>query len=174
VFGANDPGGSRGSFWFTSLWVGGRDDAAVGGAIHALGRIPDAAFVYRYDGSGWTRQGVSEGAVTSMWGDGTGGLWISAANGGMNPPLFHANRPGFGIDIVPIDGWPPGIDGSALWGAAPDDLLAAKAGSLAHWDGGEWKMAAGPPITADGAVIAGDAASTWIVGRGPRFFREDR
>ena len=85
VFGADDPSGSRGSFWFTSLWVGGRDDAAVGGAIHALGRIPDAAFVYRYDGSGWTRQGVSDGRVASMWGDGSGGLWISASNGDTEP-----------------------------------------------------------------------------------------
>ena len=50
------------------------------------------------------------------------------------------------------------------------------AGSLAHWDGVEWKMAAAPPTTAaDGdAVIAGDAASTWIVRQGPRFFRQDR
>ena len=180
VFGADDPTGSRGSFWFTSLWAGGRDDAAVGGAIHALGRIPDAAFVYRYDGSGWTRRGITEGQVASLWGDGSGGLWLSASGGNTNPPLFHDDGAdigsGAGIRSVSIDGWPLGIDVSALWGAAPDDLLAAGAGSLAHWDGVEWKMAAAPAATAatDGTVIAGDAGSTWIVRRGPRFFRRDR
>ena len=77
---------------------------------------------------------------------------------------------------VSIDGWPAGIAVNALWGAAPDDLLAASAGSLAHWDGAEWKMAAAPPtaVAADVAVIAGDAASIWIVRHGPRFFRQDR
>ena len=184
VFGADDPAGSRGSFWFTALWAGGRDNATVGGAIHALGRIPDEAFVYHYDGSGWTRQGVSDGRVTSIWGDGRGGLWIGAANGGLNPPLLHADAAGVssasGIRSVSIDGWPAGIEVNALWGAAPDDLLAANAGSLAHWDGVEWKMAAAPPTTAadDAAVIAGDGGATgqsvWIVRRGPRFFRRDR
>jgi hypothetical protein len=180
VFGTNDPTGSRGSFWFTSLWAGGRDDVAVGGAIHELGTIADAAFVYRYDGSGWTRQGVSEGHVASLWGDGSGGLWVSASNGGPNPPLFHAGRPGFGIDIVPIDGWPEGSEVKALWASAPDDLLAASDGSLARWDGGAWKMAAAPPTTVahDDAVLVGDAGSTlqsiWIVHSGPRFFHRSQ
>jgi hypothetical protein len=174
VFGADDPTGSRGSFWFTSLWVGGRDDVAVGGAIHELGTIPDAAFVYRYDGSGWTRQGISEGHVASLWGDGRGGLWVSSAGGNTNPPLFHID--GTAFSIISIDGWPPGNDVSALWGPAPDDLLAASAGSLAHWDGVAWTMAAAPPapVASGDAVIVGDAASTWIVRQGPRFFRQDR
>ena len=180
VFGPDDPTGSRGSFWFTSLWAGGRDDVAVGGAIHELGTIPDAAFVYRYDGSGWTRRGISEGHVASLWGDGSGGLWVSSAGGNTNPPLFHdvgTDVSGVaGIRSVSIDGWSEGIDVSAIWGAAPDDLLAASAGSLAHWDGAAWKMAAAPPAPVAGgdAVIVGDAASTWIVRQGPRFFRQDR
>jgi hypothetical protein len=187
VFGADDSG-ARGTFSFTSMWAGGHDDAVVGGAIHEVGRIPDAAFVYRYDGSGWTRQIFTDGRVASLWGDGGGGLWIGAPNGSVNPPLFHAEPASSGVAgfrTVSIDGWPAGISVNALWGAAPDDLLAASGGSLAHWDGVEWKMAAAPATTAadDVAVIAGAAASTaqlttsqstWIVRRGPRFFRQDR
>ena len=165
VFGADDPTGSRGSFWFTSLWAGGRDDAAVGGAIHALGRIPDAAFVYRYDGSGWTRQGISEGQVASLWGDGSGGLWISASGGTRtrrcSTTTARTSAACAGIRSVSIDGWPPGIDVSAMWGRRRINLLAAGAGSLAHWDGVEWKMAAAPrPRPPTATVIVGDAAST--------------
>ncbi len=179
IFGSDDPSGPRGSFAFTSLWAGGRDAAALGGAIHQVGRIPDAAFVYRYDGSGWTRQIFTDGRVTSLWGDGGGGLWVGAPNGSLNPPLFHAEPASSGVAgfrTVAIDGWPAGISVNALWGAAPDDLLAANAGSVARWDGVAWKMAAAPPTTGadDAAVIAGDAGTTWIVRRGPRFFRQAR
>jgi hypothetical protein len=179
VFGADDPGGSRGSFAFTSLWTSGHDAVAVGGAIHQLGRIPDSAFVYRYDGSGWTRQTFTDGRVTSLWGDGSGGLWIGAPNGSLNPPLFHAEPASSGVAgfrAVSIDGWPVGIAVNALWGAAPDDILAGSAGGLARWDGAEWKMAATPPSVAgdDAAVIAGEATSIWMVRRGPRFFRQAR
>jgi len=175
VFGADDPEGSRGSFWFTSLWAGGGGDVAIGGAIHLLGRIPDSAFVYRYDGAAWARWMVSDGGVTSLWGDGVGGLWIAAANGHLNPPLFHDEATVATVSPVSIDGWPAGTEATALWGHAPDDLLAAGGGSLARWDGAAWTMTTAPPTTApdDTAVIAGAEGATWIVRRGPRFFRRD-
>jgi hypothetical protein len=166
------------SFWFTALSV---DDAgaAIGGAIDISGSIPDAAFVYRYDGSAWSRRGISQGRISALQSDGAGGLWIGTASGGWNPPLFHlggttANGVSQG-EQVEIDGWPAATEAQSLWSGGANDVWAAAGCYLAHWDGASWTAVAAPPVAGSGVtILAGDTASIWFVTAGPRFFRLGR
>ena len=96
VFGPDDPTGSRGSFWFTSLWAGGRDDVAVGGAIHELGTIPDAGSSIVTT----VRDGRGEASARATWrrcGATAAAGCGSAPRRNTNPPLFHDVGTAFSI-----------------------------------------------------------------------------
>jgi hypothetical protein len=160
------------SFSFTALSA---DDAgaAIGGAIDISGSIPDAAFVYRYDGSAWSRRGISQGRISALQNDGAGGLWIGTASGGWNPPLFHLG--GATSTSVAIDGWPQATEAQSIWSRGANDVWAAAGCYLAHWDGASWTAEAAPPVGGSGVtIVTGDTSSIWFVSAGPRFFRRGR
>jgi hypothetical protein len=82
------------------------------------------------------------------------------------------------VVVPPVAGWTPGTEISSLWGRAPSDIWAAGA-DVAHFDGVAWSRVADvPDAVRDPAhqgfesVVTGDATATWLVGPGPRFFRE--
>jgi hypothetical protein len=159
-----DPAQRTGSFWFTTLWTGGRDDVAIGGAMDRLGRLPEVAFVYRYDGASWIVQRVSDGQVKALWGDGGGGLWIGVFNSGRGSPLFHLD--GAVTESATIAGWPQSDEALALWGGAANDLWASGAGVLAQWDGQSWTSVRPPPAGNSDylpLLLGGTPRALWVV-----------
>jgi hypothetical protein len=155
---------------YETLELGDGGQPWVGGFIDTLGRIPDTAFlVHRDADAGWIWTGVGDGSTIALARDGAGGMWLSAADGGFNPPLFHTTGDSNGTSaVVTIDGWPEGSEAGWLWPRAPDDVWASGI-TLAHWDGQTWRTVTDLPMA--GVQVGGDADTMWLVTRGPRFFR---
>jgi len=89
--------------------------------------------------------------------------------------IFRGAARGF----VPIDGWLDGGAARSLWGRASDDIWAA-GDDVAHWDGAKWSRSGDAPagaralLNGGATLVTGDAGSTWLVARGPHFFRFGR
>ena len=89
------------------------------------------------------------------------------------------NQLAAGVATAPaIAGWTEGTDATSLWGRGPNDVWSAGE-DIARFDGTRWSRVADAPdaardlqsVHAD-SVVTGDAAATWLIGSGPRFFRK--
>jgi len=77
-----------------------------------------------------------------------------------------------------ISGWPAGTEIVSLWGRSPTDVWGAGQ-DVAHDDSAGWTKVSGTPDAVldphhvnSNSLVTGDATTTWLVGRGPRFFRQ--
>ena len=168
---------------YSAIWVAGANDVWLGGAMNHVdgGPIYNPALLMHFDGTTFTKVPFGLWNVFGLWGDGGGGVWAAAPNnivGNASLTIFHgAAIGGSAGGFVPIDdGWPEGGEVHALWGRGADDVWAA-GDDVAHWDGATWSRSADAPAGArapqngGATLVTGDAGSTWLVARGPHFFR---
>jgi hypothetical protein len=168
---------------FRALWVSGSNDVwAVGGAQIIGSTVPPAS-AYHFDGTSWTTYLLGNFDAFAIWPAGAPEqFWVAVATGVQPNPLtlldgnanpIHAATP------VSIVGWPPGRQIVSLWGRSSSDVWGAGE-DVAHYDGTTWTAASGTPdavtdlssSTSSTSVVTGDATATWLVGRGPTFYRQ--
>jgi hypothetical protein len=85
---------------------------------------------------------------------------------------------GTSVSAASIAGWSGPHEIVSLWGRSSADVWGAGE-DIAHYDGTSWTEVSGTPdavrdvnhVHSD-RLVTGDATTTWLVGRGPRFFRQ--
>jgi hypothetical protein len=175
---------------FDRLWLG--RDVWVSGIPDALGSTTDPAFISRVvDGAlVGASVGLWPSAVTAAWPTSGGGFWFAEpgfrrdGDGGgeatVLAPLRHYDGDTTVDGITQAGGEENPLAIRSLWGRADDDVWAAGAYDasatpvLFHYDGHLWSEVHDAPPCSRYALVTGDAASTWLVTEGPRFFRKIR
>ena len=141
------------------FWTVGH--AMAGDTLHAIhGRSSDDLWavgtaIVHYDGSTWTRHPAPSATLGAVWAADSGVAYVGGEDGAIHR-----------IDTTATQlGNPLGVPIRALFGFAPDDVYAGDAnGTILHWNGAGWSIAAqlGPePIIAMGGSGANDL---WVAG----------
>lgn len=180
--GSPNQGGS-GYSEFRSLWVSVSNDVwAVGGA-EVIGSTVPPASAYHFDGTSWTTYRVGNFDAYAIWpAAAPEQFWVAVATGVQPNPLTLLDgnaSPISAATSISIAGWPAAREIVSLWGRSSSDVWAAGE-DVAHYDGTAWAEVPGTPDTVTDlnqtghtySIVTGDATSTWLVGRGPTFYRQ--
>jgi len=119
------------------------------------------------------------GGPDEVWpAGGPGQFWLAQPISSNNPQNSICFFDGTTASPTAIGGWPASAGIASLWARSPTDVWGAGQ-DVAHNDGAGWTKVSGTPdavldphhLHNDG-LVTGDATTTWLVGRGPRFFRQ--
>jgi hypothetical protein len=119
------------------------------------------------------------GGPDEVWpAGGPGQFWLAQPISSNNPQNSIYFFDGTTASPTAIGGWPASAGIASLWARSPTDVWGAGQ-DVAHNDGAGWTKVSGTPdavldphhLHNDG-LVTGDATTTWLVGRGPRFFRQ--
>lgn len=124
-----------------------------------------------FDGTSWSIHTVGVFDVYAA-----GQFWVAVPTSAVDPnPISFFD--GTAATPVTIAGWQLPTEITSLWGRSADDVWGAGE-DVAHDDGMAWTRASGTPDAAcdvdhthSESLVTGDATATWLVGRGPTFFR---
>jgi hypothetical protein len=133
--------------------------------------------VNHFDGATWTHtHNTPPGNIDAIWRGGSV-LWLAQPS---EDALTLRSFDGTSATAVQIAGVDTTMGQEVfltnLFGRGASDIWAAGA-DVAHFDGQGWSLVSDAPAAARSTderntLVTGDAASTWLVTRGPHFFRK--
>jgi hypothetical protein len=165
-------------YFFTDVWIDSPTSVWVVGEAKQIGNTMSQGSVSHFDGASWTNtHNTAVGTVNAIWRGGAV-LWLAQPS---EDGLTLRSFDGTSATAAQIAGVVPNQNTVYLinlFGRGATDLWAAGS-DVAHFDGQGWSLVTDAPAPAHSATrdqrntfVTGDAASTWLVTPGPRFFRK--
>ncbi len=168
------------TWFFSKLSVARPDDVWAAGGSDQVSNTMDPAALYHFDGTSWSFRYAGVFGVGDLWpAAGEGQFWLAVPVSAEQLYTIGLSGSATGpLTPVPITGWHGTNEVVSLWGRSPTDVWAAGE-DVAHYDGTTWTEVPGTPDAVrdinhvySESLVTGDATATWLVGRGPRFFRQ--
>jgi hypothetical protein len=170
--------GASVGYFFSDVWIDSPTSVWVVGEAKQIGNTMSEGSVSHFDGTSWTNtHNTAVGTVDAIWRGGTV-LWLAQpSEDGLTLRSFDGTS-ATAVQIAGVVQNQSEVFLTNLFGRGASDLWAAGA-DVAHFDGQGWSLVSDAPAPARSATgderntfVTGDAASTWLVTRGPRFFRK--
>ncbi|HXJ19094.1 MAG TPA: hypothetical protein VMT03_02595 [Polyangia bacterium] len=165
-------------YYFDDIWIDSPSSVWVVGLADQVGNTMSEGAVNHFDGATWTHtHNTAVGTINAIWRGGAV-LWLAQpSEDGLSIRSFD----GAMATAVPIAGVDPtqqSVNLTRLFGRGANDVWGS-GDNVAHFDGQGWSLVSDAPDAArsttgleTNTLVTGDAASTWLVTPGPRFFRK--
>jgi hypothetical protein len=149
---------------------------AVGTGDDAMDDLPAHGLVYRFDGTSWTRQHVSQQdpdaslSLSGVWASSPTDVFVAGYEegpvAGSGAVIYHSDGSGF----VKME-TPPTRSVTGLWGTSPTDVYAVGDGVL-HYDGQSWTRVDAHSGLAE--LWGSSSSDLFVVGNGGRILHGTR
>jgi hypothetical protein len=164
-------------FYFSDIWIDSPSSVTSVGETDQVGNTMSPGAIHHFDGASWTHTFSAVGNIAAVWGGGNV-LWLAQpSEDDLTMRAFNGTT-ATPVQIAGVDPTQRLLFLSNMFGRGPSDIWAAGE-DVAHFDGQGWSLVSDVPPSAHGTTdfpvntfVTGDAASTWLVTPGPRFFRK--
>jgi hypothetical protein len=164
-------------YFFADIWIDSPTSVWVAGASHQVGNTMSPGIVNHFDGASWTHIPTAVGGVDAIWRGGAV-LWLAQPSEDALTLRAFDGTTTTPVPIAGVDVTQHPVSLTNLFGRGANDLWAAGE-DVAHFDGQGWSLVTDAPGPAHSTTrletntfVTGDAAATWLVTPGPRFFRK--